>query len=104
MLAYLVAQFIDIRLFHFWKKLTKGKHLWLRNNASTIVSQFVDTATVLLLLSLAGAIGWERYTDLLINGFLFKVIVALFDTPVFYLITKYFRARFNLKPGEEIQI
>ncbi|MDQ3192047.1 MAG: queuosine precursor transporter [Bacteroidota bacterium] len=103
MLAYLLAQFIDIRLFHFWKKLTKGKHLWLRNNASTIVSQFVDTATVLLLLSLAGAIAWEKFTVLLINGFLFKVIVALLDTPVLYVVVKHFRTKFNLKPGEEIQ-
>lgn len=104
MLAYLIAQFIDIRLFHFWKKLTKGRHLWLRNNASTIVSQLVDTSVVLLLLSLAGVLAWERYIDLLINGFLFKVIVALLDTPVFYLLTAYFRKRFNLKAGEEILI
>ena len=56
MTAYLLAQFIDIRLFHFWKKLTKGKHLWLRNNGSTILSQLVDTVTVLLLLCATGAI------------------------------------------------
>lgn len=104
MFAYLIAQFIDIRLFHFWKKLTKGKHLWLRNNASTIFSQFIDTSVILLLLSLAGVLAWERYVDLLINGFLFKVIVALFDTPVFYLLTGYFRKKFNLKVGEEILI
>ncbi|HET6244147.1 MAG: queuosine precursor transporter [Bacteroidetes bacterium] len=104
MMAYLLAQLIDIRLFHFWKKLTKGKHLWLRNNGSTIVSQLVDTATVLLLLSFAKVIAWEKFTDLLINGFLFKVLVALLDTPVFYILTHYFRKRFNLKPGEEISI
>ena len=46
MAAYLLAQLIDVRLFHFWKKLTKGKHLWLRNNASTMISQFIDTFTV----------------------------------------------------------
>lgn len=44
MAAYLTAQFIDIRIFHFWKKLTEGKHLWLRNNFSTITSQLVDTS------------------------------------------------------------
>ena len=49
MLAYLVAQFCDVRLFHFWKKLTRGKHLWLRNNASTMVSQIVDTTAVILI-------------------------------------------------------
>ena len=43
MIAYLFAQFIDVRIFHFWKKLTNGKHLWLRNNGSTIASQLVDT-------------------------------------------------------------
>ena len=51
MMAYLFAQYIDIRVFHFWKKLTKGKHLWLHNNASTIFSQFIDTFSVLFLLS-----------------------------------------------------
>ncbi len=85
MVAYLIAQFIDIRIFHFWKRLTKGKHLWLRNNGSTIVSQFIDTASVLILLCLAGAIEWSRFSLLLLNGFLFKVIVALLDTPFFYL-------------------
>ena len=49
MMAYLTAQFIDVRIFHFWKRLTKGKHLWLRNNASTMFSQLVDTSMVLLL-------------------------------------------------------
>ena len=46
MTAYLTAQFIDIRVFHFWKQLTNGEHLWLRNNGSTIFSQLVDTASV----------------------------------------------------------
>ena len=50
MMAYLFAQYVDIRVFHFWKKLTNGKHLWLRNNASTIFSQFIDTFSVLFLL------------------------------------------------------
>ena len=84
MIAYLSAQFIDVRVFHFWKKLTKGKHLWLRNNGSTFVSQFVDTAAVLILLCSAGAIEWSRFLPLLENGFLFKIIVALVDTPIIY--------------------
>ena len=50
MVAYLIAQFIDVRIFHFWKKLTKGKHLWLRNNGSTIASQLVDTSLVICIL------------------------------------------------------
>ena len=104
MFAYLTAQFIDIRIFHFWKKLTKGKHLWLRNNASTITSQLVDTGAVLGLLCAAGAIPWENFTDLLINGFLFKVLVAAFDTPLFYISTYFIRKKFNLAFGEEIEL
>lgn len=85
MVAYLVAQFIDIRVFHFWKRLTKGKHLWLRNNGSTIVSQLVDTSSVLFLLCFADVISWDKFWPLLMNGFLFKMLVAMFDTPFFYL-------------------
>lgn len=104
MLAYLTAQFIDVRLFHFWKRLTKGKHLWLRNNFSTATSQLIDTGTVLLFLCFAGVIDWTRFDQLLINGFLFKVLVALFDTPFLYLFTWLFRRHFGLKGAEEIQI
>jgi hypothetical protein len=43
-IAYIFSQNHDVWAFHFWKKLTKGKNLWLRNNASTIVSQFIDSA------------------------------------------------------------
>lgn len=84
MVAYLVAQFIDVRLFHFWKRITRGKYLWIRNNASTIVSQLVDTSLVLLILCFAGAISWDRFTDLLFMGWLFKALVALIDTPIIY--------------------
>ena len=104
MLAYLLAQFVDIRIFHFWKKLTKGKHLWLRNNASTFSSQLVDTATVLLLLCFAGGIAWEKFWILLFNGFLLKVIMALIDTPILYLAVGLIRKKMNLKVGEEIKI
>ena len=50
MLSYLLAQYIDIHIYHFWKNLTKGRMLWLRNNFSTFFSQFVDTFTILFLL------------------------------------------------------
>lgn len=104
MIAYLTAQFIDIRIFHFWKRVTQGKHLWLRNNGSTIVSQFVDTLTVLLVLCMAGVIEWERFTGLFENGFLFKVLIALCDTPVVYLSVWFLRKLMGLQPGEEIPI
>jgi len=102
MAAYLTAQFVDIRLFHFWKVKTNGKHLWLRNNFSTIPSQFLDTLVVLLVLCYFEAIPWTLFGPLLINGFLFKVILALFDTPFFYFFAWYFRKKFKLGPNEEI--
>ena len=104
MLAYLFAQFIDIQIYHFWKKLTKGKHLWLRNNCSTFLSQFIDTATVLLLLCSFGEIDWDLFGGLLLAGFLFKVIIAGLDTPFLYLCVYYFRIRFILGVNEEIKL
>ena len=85
MLAYLTAQFIDIRIFHFWKRLTEGKYLWLRNNASTMCSQLVDTSVILVILCSAGVIPWESFYSLLWMGWMFKVFVALIDTPIIYL-------------------
>jgi uncharacterized integral membrane protein (TIGR00697 family) len=96
MITYLFAQFIDIHIYHFLKKLTKGKHLWLRNNLSTWFSQFVDTFTILILLSSFGIIDWSNFKGLLISGFLFKVLVALFDTPFIYLGVYLFKLRFNV--------
>ena len=101
MVAYLSAQFIDVRIFHFWKKLTKGKHLWLRNNGSTIVSQFVDTITVLILLCSVGAIEWERFWLLLENGFLFKVVVAFLDTPIIYGVIYVLKGKIDIASYEE---
>ena len=101
MVAYLAAQFIDIRIFHFWKKLTKGKHLWLRNNGSTIISQFVDTAAVIFLLCITGVVEWSRFPGLLENGFIFKVMVAFLDTPLFYLGVWYLKPKVHDDPDEK---
>ena len=101
MVAYLTAQFIDIRMFHFWKRLTKGKHLWLRNNASTIISQLVDTASVLFLLCLVGVFGWHEFFPLFKMGFIFKVLVALFDTPVIYGVIHLLKGKVDIAPYQE---
>jgi len=103
MAAYLLAQYIDIQLFHFWKKLTKGKHLWLRNNFSTFLSQFVDTFSVLFLLCSFGKIDWELFGGLLLSGFLFKVLIAALDTPFLYAAVYGLRRIFKLKPAEELK-
>ena len=104
MLAYLFAQFIDIKIYHYWKKKTKGRMLWLRNNFSTFTSQFIDTFTVVFLLCITNTLPWDMFTGLLISGFLFKVLVALIDTPLLYLGVYCFRKKFDLEINEEIDI
>lgn len=96
MIAYLIAQTVDVRLFHFWKNYTNGKHLWLRNNASTTVSQLVDSTAILSILYFAGNLGKDINTlgalvILILNSYLFKFFFALFDTPLFYLGVKLFK-------------
>ncbi|MFK7832759.1 MAG: queuosine precursor transporter [Winogradskyella sp.] len=104
MLTYLFAQFVDIQIYHFWKRITKGRHLWLRNNFSTWFSQFVDTFTIVFLLCTFGIIDWVNFKGLLISGFLFKVLIALLDTPFLYLGVYLFRKRFKLKVNEEVNL
>jgi len=93
MLAYLAAQFCDVYLFHFWKRLTNGKHLWLRNNGSTLVSQLVDSVSVIIITHfLVHGIPIHRdqplWPQLLIyigSSYVFKMVAALLDTIPFYV-------------------
>ena len=90
MIAYLIAQSVDVKLFHFWKGLTKGKHLWLRNNLSTVVSQLADTTAIMTILYMANNLGTSIQSigdlvGLIFASYIFKVFVALFDTPLFYI-------------------
>ena len=105
--TFLVCQLVDIQIFHFWKKKTKGKYLWLRNNFSTIFSQLIDTFLILfLLMMLAPEKGLENWSDiwfLFINGFLFKILIALIDTPIIYICVFYLRKKFKLELGEELK-
>ena len=96
MVAYLTAQLIDVRIFHFWKRLTKGKHLWLRNNVSTMFSQLVDTSVILIILCSAGVIEWERFYSLWMMGWLFKVLVALIDTPIIYGVIHLLKGKIDI--------
>lgn len=103
MMAYLLAQYVDIHLFHFWKRVTKGKHLWLRNNFSTFTSQIIDTFTVLFLLCSFGKIEWSRFAGLLVAGVIFKILIAALDTPLLYASVYALRKKLELGPAEEIQ-
>ena len=102
MFAYITAQLVDVRLFHFWKNLTNGKMLWLRNNASTVFSQLVDTALVVTIIFI-GTKTFSEITPMIFDGWLFKSLVALLDTPFLYAATWLFRRHFGLAFGEELK-
>lgn len=95
MMAYIAAQFCDVQLFHFWKRLTKGRHLWLRNNFSTLISQMVDSVMVIAVTFgaafLNGTIALATLLVLVGSNYLFKMTVALADTGPFYLATHWLR-------------
>ena len=101
MLAYIIAQLVDVQLYEFWKKKTKGKMLWLRNNGSTIFSQLVDTTLVVIVL-FTGVKSSTEIVSIITDGWLFKVVCAFIDTPVIYVSVFLIRRYFKLKPGEEI--
>jgi uncharacterized integral membrane protein (TIGR00697 family) len=89
MAAYLLAQMIDVQLFHFWKRLTRGRHLWLRNNASTMISQFVDSFVVnTIFLYNNPTVFTGTFGDLMgiiLGVYVIKVLIAALDTPLCYL-------------------
>ncbi len=102
MLAYLAAQYCDVQLFHFWKRLTRGRHLWLRNNFSTLVSQLVD-ATVVIGVTFGAQfidnkIALATLLGLIGSNYLFKMLVALADTIPFYVCVHYLSRYLGLPP------
>jgi uncharacterized integral membrane protein (TIGR00697 family) len=112
MAAYLVAQFTDVRLFHFWKRFSRGRALWLRNNGSTLVSQLVDTSAVVLISHYANHVlpirpGEPELPQLLsfiASGYLFKALAALADTLPFYLLVRWLRRWLQVPgPGAELE-
>jgi len=103
MFAYLAAQLVDVRLFHFWKGLTKGRMLWVRNNFSTIVSQLIDTTLVVFVL-FVGVESTETMTGYIMDGWLFKILCALLDTVLIYAFMAWARRFFGLRLGQEIRL
>lgn len=86
MTAYLVAQLVDNRLFHFWRRLTRGKHLWFRNNMSTGLSQLVDTIIVNgIFLHFYFEMPAASIGAVIVAVYLVKFLLALLDTPLCYL-------------------
>ena len=109
MIAYLAAQFCDVWVFHFWKGVTRGRHLWLRNNGSTMVSQMVDTVSVILIthyyahaLPIDPDVPLGRQLALyIITGYTFKFIAAAADTAPFYLGVHYLKGYLQIDPTRE---
>ena len=109
MIAYLAAQFVDVYVFHFWKRLTKGKHLWLRNNGSTMVSQFIDTFAVITITHFyAHALPvnldkdiWPQLWLFIATGYAFKFTAALIDTPIIYLAVHILKGYLRIDPTSE---
>lgn len=111
MIAYLLAQFIDVKIFHYLKKLTKGKHLWLRNNASTIISQLVDSFAVILIahwssnaFNLQGqADAFDKLIIIIFSGYIYKLTTALLDTIPFYYGTKFLSEYLKINPNKNYE-
>ena len=104
MLAYIAAQYCDVQLYHFWKRLTRGKHLWLRNNFSTLLSQLVDSIMVVTVTF--GAVYWRgemAFNTLLVlvgNNYAFKALSALVDTLPLYALVRWLRRYLELGPND----
>ena len=81
-IAYLISQYHDVWAFHLWKRVTNNRHLWLRNNLSTVVSQFLDS---LIFISIA-FYGQMPIWPMIIGQWIIKCIIAALDTPVVYAV------------------
>jgi uncharacterized integral membrane protein (TIGR00697 family) len=112
MIAYLAAQLCDVSLFHFWKRLTNGRHLWLRNNGSTLVSQFVDTFAVITIthfyahgIPIDSSLAiWPQLWVYIGSGYVFKLVIALFDTVPFYIGVHYLSRYLQTDPDLEHEV
>lgn len=88
MLAYLVSQRHDVWAYHFWRKRFAGKkHIWIRNNLSTMTSQLLDSL-IFTLVAFTGVYGWPVLLEIVLTTYLLKWLVAAADTPFIYLATK----------------
>ncbi len=96
-IAYLVSQFHDVWAFHFWKRITKGRHLWLRNNLSTAVSQFLDSV-VFVTIAFYGVMPiWQ----LILGQWIVKFFIGVLDTPIIYAVIWYLRKGAKFEQNKE---
>lgn len=86
-IALVLSQFHDIWAFSFWKRKTQGRFLWFRNNASTVVSQGIDTLLFMFIAFWHVAPQFDALfiLQLALPYYLLKVLFSLVDTPLVYL-------------------
>lgn len=92
MIAYLISQHHDVFAFHFWRQKTKARFLWLRNNASTMVSQALDTG-IFITIAFWGTVPDGTLLNMLRSQYVIKLAIAAADTPFCYLLVRVLRAR-----------
>lgn len=80
--AYLASQFHDVWAFHFWKRITADRHLWLRNNLSTAVSQLIDSFLFIFI----AFYGVMPLWPLILGQWIIKFAIGILDTPIVYLV------------------
>lgn len=97
MTAYLISQHYDVFAFHFWRQKTKARFLWLRNNASTMVSQAFDTG-IFITIAFWGTVPNGTLLNMLLSQYIIKLAIAAADTPFCYLLVGVLRARVKQPP------
>ncbi|MCD8509423.1 MAG: queuosine precursor transporter [Bacillus sp. (in: Bacteria)] len=90
LIAYFISQMFDVNLFHKLKEKTQGKHLWLRNNGSTMASQLLDS-TIFIFIAFYGVMPLSALFAMIGTQYLVKLAIAAADTPFIYLTVRWLR-------------
>ena len=85
LIAYVVSQNSDVLIFHYVRRVTDGRHLWLRNNASTTVSQAIDTV-LFISIAFGGTVPLATLGTMIVTQYVLKVCIAAIDTPLVYVL------------------
>ena len=100
MIAYLVSQHHDVFAFSFWRRKTKARFLWLRNNASTMASQALDTG-LFITIAFWGTVPNNILVNMLVTQYVIKLVIAALDTPFCYLMVNLLKRKVKPLAGAE---
>lgn len=106
--VFLISQTLNINIYHFLMRKTRGKHLWLRNNVSSIISIIFESFLIVSILYATNSLigNYETYSSalyLIFNLILVRSIIAVLDTPILYLVVKILKSKMQRfdKPGHK---